>query len=224
MFERFTVKSIKILMLAQEESRRLGHNFVGTEQLLLGTIGEGTGIGAKVLQSMGVTLKTARIEVERIIGRGAGFVAVEIPFTPRAKNVLNVALEESHQLGHNYIGTEHLLLGLIHDGEGVAVRVLERLDVSDLPNVRNQIIRMLGESSGFGRDPIDTEDDSWDIDDRHTSRRRDRWGQPDLLESELQIMVRSILHRTIAIERSINEMKAEIVALSERVTAIEEKL
>jgi ATP-dependent Clp protease ATP-binding subunit ClpC len=102
MFERCTEKSIKVIMLAQEESRRMGHNFVGTEQLLLGTIGEGTGIAAKVLQSMGVTLKTARIEVERLIGRGAGFVAVEVPFTPRAKNVLNTALEESRQLGHNY--------------------------------------------------------------------------------------------------------------------------
>jgi ATP-dependent Clp protease ATP-binding subunit ClpA len=223
MFERYTVESIKIIMLAQEESRRLGHNFVGTEQLLLATIGEGTGIGAKVLRSMGVTLQVARNEVERIIGRGAGHVAIEIPFTPRAKNVLSIAQEESHQLGHNYIGTEHLLLGLVRESEGVAAKVLERLNV-DISEIRNQIIRMLNESSGYSHDSIDTEDDSWDIDDRPTSRRRDRWGQPDLLESELQIMVRSILHRTIAIERSINEMKAEIVALSERVTAIEEKL
>lgn len=116
MFERFTEKAIKVIMLAQEEARRLGHNFVGTEQILLGLIGEGTGVAAKVLKSMGVNLKDARIEVEKIIGRGSGFVAVEIPFTPRAKRVLELSLEEARQLGHNYIGTEHLLLGLTESG------------------------------------------------------------------------------------------------------------
>jgi ATP-dependent Clp protease ATP-binding subunit ClpC len=145
MFERFTEKAIKVIMLAQEEARRLGHNFVGTEQILLGLIGEGTGVAAKVLKSMGVNLKDARIEVEKIIGRGSGFVAVEIPFTPRAKRVLELSLEEARQLGHNYIGTEHLLLGLIREGEGVAARVLENLGV-DLAKVRTQVIRMLGET------------------------------------------------------------------------------
>jgi ATP-dependent Clp protease ATP-binding subunit ClpC len=133
-------------MLAQEEARRLGHNFVGTEQILLGLIGEGTGVAAKVLKSMGVNLKDARVEVEKIIGRGSGFVAVEIPFTPRAKRVLELSLEEARQLGHNYIGTEHLLLGLIREGEGVAARVLENLGV-DLAKVRTQVIRMLGETA-----------------------------------------------------------------------------
>jgi ATP-dependent Clp protease ATP-binding subunit ClpC len=146
MFERFTEKAIKVIMLAQEEARRLGHNFVGTEQILLGLIGEGTGIGPKVLKSMGVNLKDARVEVEKIIGRGSGFVAVEIPFTPRAKRVLELSLEEARQLGHNYIGTEHLLLGLIKEGEGVAARVLENLSV-DLSKVRSQIIRALGENT-----------------------------------------------------------------------------
>jgi ATP-dependent Clp protease ATP-binding subunit ClpC len=146
MFERFTEKAIKVIMLAQEEARRLGHNFVGTEQILLGLIGEGTGVAAKVLKSMGVNLKDARVEVEKIIGRGSGFVAVEIPFTPRAKRVLELSLEEARQLGHNYIGTEHLLLGLIREGEGVAARVLENLGV-DLAKVRTQVIRMLGESA-----------------------------------------------------------------------------
>ncbi|AUC60994.1 ATP-dependent Clp protease ATP-binding subunit ClpC [Cyanobacterium sp. HL-69] len=145
MFERFTEKAIKVIMLAQEEARRLGHNFVGTEQILLGLIGEGTGVAAKVLKPMGVNLKDARIEVEKIIGRGSGFVAVEIPFTPRAKRVLELSLEEARQLGHNYIGTEHLLLGLIREGEGVAARVLENLGV-DLGKVRTQVIRMLGET------------------------------------------------------------------------------
>ncbi|MFP4007172.1 MAG: ATP-dependent Clp protease ATP-binding subunit [Spirulinaceae cyanobacterium] len=146
MFERFTEKAIKVIMLAQEEARRLGHNFVGTEQILLGLIGEGTGVAAKVLKSMGVNLKDARIEVEKIIGRGSGFVAVEIPFTPRAKRVLELSLEEARQLGHNYIGTEHLLLGLIREGEGVAARVLENVGV-DLSKVRTQVIRMLGETT-----------------------------------------------------------------------------
>ena len=145
MFERFTEKAIKVIMLAQEEARRLGHNFVGTEQVLLGLIGEGTGIASKTLKSMGITLKDARAEVEKIIGRGSGFVAVEIPFTPRAKRVLELSWDEARQLGHNYIGTEHLLLGLIREGEGVAARVLENLGV-DLNKVRSNIIKMLGET------------------------------------------------------------------------------
>ena len=145
MFERFTEKAIKVIMLAQEEARHLGHNFVGTEQVLLGLIGEGTGVAAKTLKAMGVTLKDARIEVEKIIGRGSGFVAVEIPFTPRAKRVLELSWDEARQLGHNYIGTEHLLLGLIREGEGVAARVLENLGV-DLNKVRSNVVKMLGDT------------------------------------------------------------------------------
>jgi ATP-dependent Clp protease ATP-binding subunit ClpC len=146
MFERFTEKAIKVIMLAQEEARRLGHNFVGTEQILLGLLGEGTGMGPRILKSMGITLKDARLEVEKIIGRGSGFVAVEIPFTPRAKRILELSLEEARFLGHNYIGTEHLLLGLIREGEGVAARVMENLGV-DLNKTRSQIIRSLGENA-----------------------------------------------------------------------------
>nr|YP_010618965.1 Clp protease ATP binding subunit [Deltalsia parasitica]WAX02978.1 Clp protease ATP binding subunit [Deltalsia parasitica] len=146
MFERFTEKAIKVIMLAQEEARRLGHNFVGTEQILLGLIGEGTGIAAQVLKSMNVNLKDARIEVEKIIGRGSGFVAVEIPFTPRAKRVLELSLEEARQLGHNYIGTEHLLMGLVREGEGVAARVLENLAVN-VASIRTEVIQMLGDNA-----------------------------------------------------------------------------
>ena len=146
MFERFTEKAIKVIMLAQEEARRLGHNFVGTEQILLGLIGEGTGIAAQVLKSMNVNLKDARIEVEKIIGRGSGFVAVEIPFTPRAKRVLELSLEEARQLGHNYIGTEHLLMGLVREGEGVAARVLENLAVN-ISSIRTEVIQMLGDNA-----------------------------------------------------------------------------
>ena len=149
MFERFTEKAIKVIMLAQEEARRLGHNFVGTEQVLLGLISENTGVAAKTLKSMGVTLKDARAAVEEIIGRGAGFVAVEIPFTPRAKRVLELSWDEARQLGHNYIGTEHLLLGLIREGDGVAARVLENLGV-DLNKVRTNVVKMLGEVKNGG--------------------------------------------------------------------------
>merc|ERR1719235_641171 len=145
MFERFTEKAIKVVMLAQEEARRLGHNFVGTEQILLGLIGESTGIAAKVLKSLGVTLKAARDEVEKIIGRGSGFVAVEIPFTPRAKRVLEISLDEARQLGHNYIGTEHILLGLLCEGEGLAARVLESIG-AEPSKIRSQVVKMVGES------------------------------------------------------------------------------
>jgi|TARA_B110000967_G_scaffold141305_1_gene144437 ATP-dependent Clp protease ATP-binding subunit ClpC len=145
MFERFTEKAIKVVMLAQEESRRLGHNFVGTEQILLGLIGEGAGVATKVLKSMGVNLKDARMEVERIIGRGSGFVAVEIPFTPRAKRVLEMAIEEARDLGHSYIGTEHILLALLDEEDGVATRVLENLSV-ELSRVRSGILGQIGET------------------------------------------------------------------------------
>ena len=145
MFERFTDTAIKVIRLAQEEARRLGHNFVGTEQILLGLIGEGTGVAAVVLQSLGITLQEVRAEIEKIIGRGSGFVAVEIPFTPRSKRVLELSLEESRTLGQDYVGTEHLLLGLIRDGEGVAARVLLNLGV-DSKELRAKVIEMLSEA------------------------------------------------------------------------------
>ena len=142
MFERFTETAIKVMMMAQEESRRLGHNFVGTEQILLGLIGEETGIASKVLKINGVNLINARVEVEKIIGHGDGNVSVHIPFTPRAKQILELTLNEAQVLGHNYIGTEHLLLGLIREGEGVAARVLVNLDVN-LTRVRTHVINIL---------------------------------------------------------------------------------
>ncbi len=144
MFERFTEQSIKVIMLAQEEARRLGHNFVGTEQILLGLIGEGTGIAAKALKEYDVNLKDARNEVEKIIGRGSGLTPAEIPFTPRVKRMLEVSLEEARKLDHNYIGTEHLLLGLLQDSEGVAAKVLDNLGI-DRGKIRTQIIRSLRE-------------------------------------------------------------------------------
>lgn len=147
MFERFTEKAIKVIMLSQEEARRLGHNFVSTELILLGLIGEGTGIGAKVLKSMGVNLKEARVEIEKIIGRGSGHVAIEIPFTPRAKRVLELSWDEARQLGHNYIGTEHLLLGIIREGDGIASRVLEKIGV-DIEKLKQSTLELIESKGG----------------------------------------------------------------------------
>jgi ATP-dependent Clp protease ATP-binding subunit ClpC len=146
MFDRFTQQSIKAIMLAQEEARRLGHNILGTEQILLGLIAEGTGIAARVLKSMGVNLKQARNEIQKNIGPGTGFVGVQIPFTPRGKRLLESALEEARQLGHDYIGTEHLLLGLTHDGQGLAVRILENMGIDRL-EVRAKVMELIGETT-----------------------------------------------------------------------------
>jgi ATP-dependent Clp protease ATP-binding subunit ClpC len=146
MFEHFTSEAIRVIMLAQEEARRLGHNFVGTEQILLGLMGEGTGVAAKVLTELGVTLKDARREVEKIIGRGSGFVPPEIPFTPKVKSLFEQSFKEARSLGHNYINTEHLLLGLTEAGEGVAAKVLQNLGV-ELQSVRSAVIRRLGDDA-----------------------------------------------------------------------------
>ena len=146
MFERFTEKAIKVVMLSQEESRRLGHNFVGTEQILLGLLGEGTGVAFKVLRDEGLTLKDARMDIERIIGRGSGFVAVEIPFTPRAKRVLENSIEESRDLGHGYVGTEHILLALLDEDDGVAWRLFENLH-TDIEKLRANVLVAMGSDS-----------------------------------------------------------------------------
>jgi len=144
MFERFTDKAVRVIMLAQEEARRLGHNMVGTERVLLGLIAEDSGIAAKALKSMGVTVKDAQVEIEKIIGRGSGYVPVEVPFTPRAKRVLELSVEVARQLGDNYISTEHLLIALIDSGEGVAAKVLEKLGVNP-GELRAQVMAALGD-------------------------------------------------------------------------------
>ncbi|HEY9634358.1 MAG TPA: ATP-dependent Clp protease ATP-binding subunit [Coleofasciculaceae cyanobacterium] len=144
MFEHFTDRAIKAIMLAQEEARRLGHNLVGTEQILLGVIEEGTGVAVTVLKNLGVTLEKAKIEVESIIGRGTRPVPTELPFTPKAKRIFEQSFKEARQLGHNYIGTEHLLLAITQDKEGVAAKVLTNLNV-DLDNLRAKVIQALGE-------------------------------------------------------------------------------
>ena len=145
MFEKFTEGAIKVIMLSQEEARRMGHNFVGTEQLLLGVIGQRHGIGARALKKLKVTLKKARKEIELYIGRGTGFVASEIPFTPRAKRVLEMAVHEGKDLGQNFVGTEHILLALIAEADGVAMRTLDKLNV-DIQKLRNLILTYIEET------------------------------------------------------------------------------
>jgi len=145
MFEKFTEGAIKVIMLSQEEARRMGHNFVGTEQLLLGVIGQRHGIGARALKKVRVTLKKTRKEIEMYIGRGTGFVASEIPFTPRAKRVLEMAVAEGKDLGQNFVGTEHILLALVAETDGVASRTLDKLLV-DKPKLRNLILEYIEET------------------------------------------------------------------------------
>src|SRR5215813_9236807 len=142
MFERFTDRARRVVVLAQEEARMLNHNYIGTEHILLGLIHEGEGVAAKALESLGISLDAVRVKVEETIGpAGSGTIAPP-PFTPRAKKVLELSLREALQLGHNYIGTEHMLLGLVREGEGVAVQVLVSLG-ADLPRVRQQVIQLL---------------------------------------------------------------------------------
>ena len=145
MFERFTEGAIKVIMLSQEEARRMGHNFVGTEQLLLGVIGQRHGLGAKALRKMKVSLKQTRKEIEMYIGRGTGFVASEIPFTPRAKRVLEMAVNEGKDLGQNFVGTEHILLALLGETDGVAMRTLEKLGL-DTRRLRDIILYYIEET------------------------------------------------------------------------------
>jgi len=142
MFERFTENAINVIMLAQNESRRMGWNFVGTEQILLGLVGEGSGLAAQALNSKGVSISNARAEIDKIVGRGNQEVVAEIPFTPRSKRLLELAWYSARDLGHNYIGTEHLLLGLIREGEGVAARALENLGVN-LGELRDAVTKLI---------------------------------------------------------------------------------
>ena len=144
MFERFTDKARRVVVLAQEEARLLNHNYIGTEHVLLGLVREGEGVAAQALTSMGIGLDAVRGQVELIIGEGQAAPTGHIPFTPRAKKVLELSLREALQLSHNYIGTEHILLGLVREGEGVAAQVLQKLG-ADLDRVRQAVIRLLGE-------------------------------------------------------------------------------
>ena len=144
MFNRFTERARKVIILAKEEARRFNHDYIGTEHILLGLVREGEGVAATVLQKMGVSLENIRIEVETLVPPGPTTQIIgDIPFTPRAKKALELSAEEARSLGHNYIGTEHLLLGLIREGEGIASQVLLNLSL-DLNTVRNEVMEILG--------------------------------------------------------------------------------
>lgn len=145
MFERFTDRARRVVVFAQEEARLLNHDYIGTEHILLGLLAEGEGMAAQALQSLGVTSEAAREQVKQIIGVGEQPATGHVPFTPRAKQVLELSLREALQIGHNYIGTEHFLLGLITEGGGVALQVLERLGV-DLDEARRKVLDLLGDS------------------------------------------------------------------------------
>jgi ATP-dependent Clp protease ATP-binding subunit ClpC len=149
-FDKFTERARKVLQLAQEEAQRFNHNYIGTEHLLLGLVREGEGVAAKVLANLGVDLNKVRSAVEFIIGRGERMITGEIGLTPRAKKVIELSVEEARRLNHNYIGTEHLLLGLVREGEGIAAGVLESLGVS-LDKVRQQVNYVLNQSSTYGQ-------------------------------------------------------------------------
>jgi ATP-dependent Clp protease ATP-binding subunit ClpC len=156
LYERFTDRSRRVIVLAQEESRMLKHNYIGTEHILLGLIHEGEGVAAKALKELNVSLEAARQRVEEIIGRGQAFPTDRIPFTPRAKNVLELALRESLQLGHNVIGTEHILLGLIREGEGVGAQVLQDLGAYTTQVRQTVLQRLVGRVAGREEIPTET--------------------------------------------------------------------
>jgi hypothetical protein len=183
MFERFTDRARRVVVLAQDEARMLNHKYIGTEHILLGLIHEGQGVAAKALESLGISLEAVRQQVEQIIGRGEQAPSGHIPFTPRAKKVLELSLRESQQLGHDYIGTEHLLLGLIREGEGIAAQVLVRLG-ADLDRVRQQVIQLL--HGRQGKEPA-----TWESSPGEPQRGRAPSGVPSgvaALESRLSAL------------------------------------
>jgi ATP-dependent Clp protease ATP-binding subunit ClpC len=186
MFERFTDRARRVVVLAQEEARLLNHNYIGTEHILLGLVHEGEGVAAKAMAAMEISLEAVRQQVEEIIGRGKEAQAGHIPFTPRAKKVLELSLRESLQLGHDYIGTEHILLGLIREGEGVAAQVLVRLG-ADLNRVRQQVIQLLDGGQG----------EAGEAGPHRSALTREFWF------TEIQSTLTTIADRLTAIERHL---------------------
>ena len=209
MFERFTDRARRVVVLAQEEARMLNHNYIGTEHILLGLIRESEGVAAKALESLGISLDAVRQQVVEIIGQGQQASSGHIPFTKRAKKVLELSLRESVQLGHNYIGTEHILLGLLREGDGVAAQVLLVKLGADLNRVRQRVIQLLHESGKRGERPlpddalarIDTLD--------HRLAAIERWAgmRPDLdeLDQEIALVCRE---KEAAIDRQDFEAAA----------------
>ncbi|WP_216913368.1 ATP-dependent Clp protease ATP-binding subunit [Nocardia sp. NBC_01377] len=196
MFERFTDRARRVVVLAQEEARMLNHNYIGTEHILLGLIHEGEGVAAKSLESLGISLEGVRSQVEEIIGQGQQAPSGHIPFTPRAKKVLELSLREALQLGHNYIGTEHILLGLIREGEGVAAQVLVKLG-ADLNRVRQQVIQLL---SGYqGKEAVESGTRS-EAGTPSTSLVLDQFGR-NLTQAALEGKLDPVIGRSKEIER-----------------------
>ncbi len=195
MFERFTDRARRVVVLAQEEARMLNHNYIGTEHILLGLIHEGEGVAAKALESLGISLEAVRQQVEEIIGQGQQALSGHIPFTPRAKKVLELSLREALQLGHNYISTEHILLGLIREGEGVAAQVLVRLG-ADLNRVRQQVIQLLSKYADSPEPPT-AGSASYSVSSRVLRER------PSGLEAELVAVLADIQRRLTTIERHL---------------------
>ncbi|MEV0462016.1 ATP-dependent Clp protease ATP-binding subunit [Nocardia tengchongensis] len=197
MFERFTDRARRVVVLAQEEARMLNHNYIGTEHILLGLIHEGEGVAAKSLESLGISLEGVRSQVEEIIGQGQQAPSGHIPFTPRAKKVLELSLREALQLGHNYIGTEHILLGLIREGEGVAAQVLVKLG-ADLNRVRQQVIQLL---SGYqGKEPVEGAGTRGEQGTPSTSLVLDQFGR-NLTQAALEGKLDPVIGRSKEIER-----------------------
>ncbi|MBY6413241.1 ATP-dependent Clp protease ATP-binding subunit [Rhodococcus sp. BP-252] len=197
MFERFTDRARRVVVLAQEEARMLNHNYIGTEHILLGLIHEGEGVAAKSLESLGISLEGVRSQVEEIIGQGQQAPSGHIPFTPRAKKVLELSLREALQLGHNYIGTEHILLGLIREGEGVAAQVLVKLG-ADLNRVRQQVIQLL---SGYqGKEPSESGGSRGEAGTPSTSLVLDQFGR-NLTQAALEGKLDPVIGRAKEIER-----------------------
>jgi ATP-dependent Clp protease ATP-binding subunit ClpC len=196
MFERFTDRARRVVVLAQEEARMLSHNYIGTEHILLGLAHEGEGVAAKALEGLGIHLEAVRQQVEQIIGKGQQAPSGHIPFTPRAKKVLELSLRESLQLGHDYIGTEHILLGLIREGDGVAAQVLVRLG-ADLNRVRAEVIKLVHGGRG---------------EEERVVGPRPSPAIRDVFFREVQSALRSIEQRLTAIERHLGMTHGQAAA------------
>jgi ATP-dependent Clp protease ATP-binding subunit ClpC len=180
MFDRFTDRAKKVMNLARQEAQRFNHEYLGTEHVLLGLVQEGSGVAANVLKNMGVDLARIRAEIEKLVKSGPSMVTMgQLPFTPRAKKVLELSMEEAHNLGHNYIGTEHLLLGLIKENEGIAAKVLTNLGVK-LEDVREEVLEFLGADPTEDDEDIETSDDiGGEPGGKSKTRPRFVWSRPD---------------------------------------------
>ena len=196
MFERFTERARQVVVLAQEEARTLKHNYIGTEHILLGLLREEEGLAARVLEGLEITVEEVRAQVIKIVGSGEEVTSGQIPFTPRAKKVLELALREALSLGHNYIGTEHILLGLVRENEGVAARILADFD-ADSEKIRNEIIRML---SGPGRRQQGGGSQAGTQQERKSSKLLDQFGR-NLTRLALENKLDPVVGRAKEVER-----------------------